>query len=219
MRPEGVPPAQVGPLELDAHVSTGLARWPHGVAGEWFGQQCYGGGSYSISHGNFSLTTTGATGNCAEISSPATYTSGIFESRMSFSGSQGKIADWPVFWISGQPWPQYGEIDAAEGHNGCLEVTYNHEATPGQPVGNYSVKSVGHTCITTKPGWHKVAVAWGAHSLTFYYDGQKVVQWTASWIKNKPSRIILMANEGHWGLQPGTPASLVISYVRVWGIK
>ena len=80
------------------------------------------------SNGVLDLSTSGGNRNGYSIISPNTYTSDIFEARIYFAGaSDGKIADWPAFWLSSLNWPDGGEMDLAEGLSGTLQV----ESEPG----------------------------------------------------------------------------------------
>jgi beta-glucanase (GH16 family) len=207
--PEGVAPSQVGKLLVNDS-GDDLASWPRLTA--------YGsGGSMTHSNGVLDLSTTGANRNGYSIMSPSTYTSGIFEARIYFPGaSNGKIADWPAFWLSSAwsgavSWPDGGEMDLAEGLNGTLCVTY-HYGVNGTPA---STTSLG---VTATPGWHVVTGVWSAGRWDIYYDGKLADTISGSYVVSDPMNIILSAYQGRLGNQPSVASTVKVSYLRVWSL-
>jgi beta-glucanase (GH16 family) len=207
--PEGVPASQVGKLLVN-DTGDNLASWPRLTA--------YGsGGSLTHSGGVLSLSTTGGNRNGYSIMSPKTYTSGIFQARIYFPGaSNGKIADWPAFWLSSAwsgavSWPNGGEMDLAEGLNGNLSVTYHYgdNGTPEQTT------SFG---VTSAPGWHVVTGVWSTGRWDIYYDGKLVKTISGSYVVNDPMNIILSAYQGKYGNQPSVPSTVKVSSLQVWSL-
>ena len=209
VKPAGVPASTVGKLLVN-DTGNELASWP---------RQARGGesGSISHSHGVLYLSTTGANGNGYSIISPHTYTSGIFEARIYFPGARdGKVADWPAFWLSSAwsgavGWPDGGEMDLAEGLSGVLYDSY-HYGVQG------SERSITKTFATSAPGWHTITGVWKADEWEVYYDG-KLVKWIfGPYVANHPMNVILSQYQGNLGNQPGVAATLRISYLRIWSV-
>jgi hypothetical protein len=205
--PMGVPASQVGKLLVN-DTGDNLARWPR--------QQRGTGGTMTHSNSVLELSTSGANNNGYSIISPNTYRSGIFEARLYFPGARnGKIADWPAFWLSSAwsgavSWPDGGEMDLAEGLSGDLTVTY-HYGDNGTP------EFTSPFPVTSAPGWYVVTGVWTKGRWAVYYNG-KLVKTISGVVVNDPMNIILTAFEGNYGNQPGQPSTLKVSYVRVWSL-
>ncbi len=164
------------------------------------------------SNGVLDLSTSGRNGNGYSIISPNTYTSGIFEARICFPGaSDGKIADWPAFWLSSLNWPDGGEMDLAEGMSGTLSATYHYGV-------NGTAESSGSFPVTSAPGWHVITGAWTTGRWDVYYDGKLVKTFSASYVKNDAANIILSAYTGKYGHLPGEPSTVKVSYLRIWSL-
>jgi hypothetical protein len=209
--PDGVPASHVGALMQNLSGPDILLTYHQGVMA---GTDCSSPPLGLDTTMGVDLHTDGRT-ECAALSSPVTYGTGIFEARIWFDGGGGdSIANWPAFYLVGSPWPAAGEIDAAEGMHGCLQVTY-HFGTRQNP------RQDGPYCVTSTPGWHVVTVVRAPGDLqtgrvdTVYYDGRQV--WTGSgFVVASPEYIVVSNNEGQYGRQPGDAADLWINYVRVW---
>jgi len=206
--PAGVPASQVGKLLVN-DTGDNLASWPRLTA--------YGaGGTMTHSNGVLYLSTSGANANGYSIISPNTYTSGIFEARIYFPGaSDGKIADWPAFWLSSAwsgavSWPDGGEMDLAEGLAGDLGVAYHYGI-------NGMLRSITRFSVTSAPGWHTITGLWKAGQWDTYYDGNLVKTITGV-VVNDPMNVILSAYTGQYGHLPGVPSTLEVSYLRVWSL-
>jgi beta-glucanase (GH16 family) len=204
-----VPASQVGKLLVN-DTGDNLASWPRLTA--------YGaGGTMTHSNGVLDLSTSGGDRNGYSIISPNTYTSGIFEARIYFPGaSDGKIADWPAFWLSSWQsgavsWPDGGEMDLAEGLTGDLSVTY-HYGINGTP------ESTTPFSVTSAAGWHVVTGVWSTGRWDVYYDGRLVKTISGSYVVNDPMNIILSAYTGQYGHLPGEPSTVKVSYLRVWSL-
>jgi Glycosyl hydrolases family 16 len=203
--PTGVPASRVGKLLLN-DTGDDLASWPR--------QQRGTGGTMTHSNGVLDLSTSGADADGYSIISPNSYTSGIFEARVYFpSAANGKIADWPAFWLSSAwsgavSWPAGGEMDLAEGLGGDLCVTY-HYGPNGTP------ESTMPFSVTSAPGWHVVTGVWSTGKWDIYYDG-RLVKTISRVVVNHPMNIIFTAYQGNHGNQPGARSTLDVSYLRVW---
>jgi hypothetical protein len=206
--PTGVPASRAGKLLVN-DTGDDLASWPR----SWHGT----GGTMTHSNGELSLFTSGANQNGYSIISPNTYTSGIFEARIYFPrASDGKIADWPAFWLdSASPdaasWPFGNEMDLAEGLAGdlCVVYHYSDHRTPAATI---------PFTVTSAPGWHVVTGVWSTRQWDVYYDGKLVKTFSASYVNNDPMNIILSAYTGQYGHLPGEPSTLKVSYLRVWSL-
>jgi hypothetical protein len=204
--PTGVPASQVGQLLVN-DTGDDLASWPR--------QQRGTGGTMTHSNGVLSLSTSGANNNGYSIISPKTYTSGIFEARIYFpAASDGKVADWPAFWLSSAwanatPFPNGGEADLAEAMGGDLMVTYHYGANNSQ-LGSYG--------ITSTPGWHTITGVWKTGEWDIYYDGKLVKTLNSGVVVNDPMNVIFTQYQGNLGLQPGVPATMQVQYLRIWSV-
>jgi beta-glucanase (GH16 family) len=133
---------------------------------------------------------------------------------------------WPGFWFCGDhSWPP--EIDAVEiVNNGKWNSTNeSFHNVHGKFVGKVHDKSY-------KPGFdyaddfHTFAVEWTPNIVRHYVDDRLVVEREFEWRQNngkdgEPSPVVL--NLGVGGIWPGPPtdlaefpASLDVSYIRVW---
>jgi beta-glucanase (GH16 family) len=218
--PAGVPLAQVGSLRtyLDGD----------GIAAAWKPLRyntCNGMGAIRWSDGQLHLSTDGTANNGAAVISPGPYTSGIFEAKINFAAAaDGKIADWPAFWLSSGAsgklaWPYGGELDAAEGLGGSLGITYHYNANGPDPTSPDAPTNTATYQVTTTPGWHVVTVVWTAHRFDVYYQGTLVKTISGSFVQNSPMNVIFDMTAGQPGHQPGQPASMDVAYVRIWAVN
>lgn len=219
--PIGVPAAQAGSLFVDLTGDNLASAWlPLSY------NTCNGKGSISESDGMLHLSSDGTANNGAAVISPSTYSSGIFEAKINFAAaSDGKIADWPAFWLSSGwsgslPWPYGGELDAAEGlGSGILSVTYHYNANGPNPASAYAPTYTEIFPVTPTPGWHVVTVVWTTQRFDVYYEGKLVKTITGSFVQNTPMHVILDMTSGAWGHHPTQPASMDVAYVRIWGVN
>jgi len=209
--PDGVPASEVGAAVQNLSGPDILRTYHQGVMA---GTHCSSPPVQLDPTNGVALHTDGQDG-CTALSSPVTYGAGIFEARIWFAGGgKSSIANWPAFYMVGDPWPSSGEIDAAEGMDGCLQVTYHFGVTE-------SPQQDGPYCVTSTPGWHVVTIVRAPGDSqtgpvdSVYYDGRKV--WTGSgYVVSSPEYIVVSNNEGPHGRQPGDAADLWINYIRVW---
>jgi len=207
--PDGVPASEVGALELNL---TGAGLLGSFISGANAGDDCSPGtnGSYSTdSHGDVSLTTSGALANCAELYSPQRYTYGIFEARLDLpAGADGTIANWPAFWLVGPDWPAGGEFDIMEGLDGTQAVHFHYSAgNPGWPQ------------PSIRPGWHTFTGVWGPGYISVWIDGNQVMSWASPDVTSVPMEVLFDMTTGTAGYTTGQPSTMTVSYLRVWAWK
>jgi Glycosyl hydrolases family 16 len=203
--PDGVPATQVGKLVLNDPAAALWKTWDHTSLG---GADCETPGTFALTAGVLGLTTSGAFGNCAKITSPAAYRYGIFEARIwAQAGPGGFVANWPAFWMVGQHWPVDGEIDAFEGLGGYDSATFHYGASNWQ---------LTKRDAALKPGWTVVDVVWKPHLLAVYYNGRKFVEWDSPVITSQPMLVTFDSTTGQGGYTTGQPSTLRIDYLRIW---
>jgi len=164
------------------------------------------------------LHTTGRIGSCAEVRSPQTWTAGVFEAKVWFAGDSSGAADWPAWWMSGNPWPNMGEIDAAEAgwnsYTRCLSATWHYNANG--PSGSYSPASSGSTCISRRaPAWYLIDIVREPNGVVqVWYNGN--LKWQrATGLAPQPENMLVNITAAY----PSRPADVILSYVRVWDFR
>lgn len=203
--PDGVPAAKVGSLELNDDAS---GIWNTFVHAALTGDDCTTKGAVALGSAVLDLTTSGQFGNCAEITSKASYTYGIYEARIWVqAGPDGTIANWPAFWLDGSHWPADGEIDAFEGLRGYDSASFHYGA-------HNSVLTNQDAALN--PGWNIVDVVWEPEMLAVYYNGRQFVAWHSLVITSQPMRILFDSTAGTSGYTTGEPSTLMVGYLRIW---
>jgi beta-glucanase (GH16 family) len=130
-------------------------------------------------------------------------TYGYFEARINLEGSNGKIDNWPAFWLDGQSWPKDGELDVMEGLGGYAAYHFHSPSGgPGQAVkGDYT-------------GWHIFGALWEPGKVSFYYDNVLVGTITEG-ITSSPQFIILNLGLGINSIQ-NVPSTMQVDWVHVY---
>jgi hypothetical protein len=119
----------------------------------------------------------------------------------------GFVANWPSFWATGQNWPVTGEIDVAEGLTPG-EMWANYHSSPGAQ--NSGFLGSNYT------GWHVFAALWTTSTVTYYYDGVQVEQYTTG-TASAPLFLVMdqMMNPSEGGPNV-VPATALFDYVHVY---
>lgn len=113
------------------------------------------------------------------------------------------IANWPGLWLTGQTWPNTGEIDVMEGFG---TSQYHIEYGPSTS----QVSNPGGIGGTTA-GTHTYGVLWSITGVTFVYDGVVVGSETAA--LSGPMYLVMENSLG----SPSVPgATVTVRDVRVW---
>jgi beta-glucanase (GH16 family) len=133
------------------------------------------------------------------------FTYGYAEARIYLPGVSGLAANWAAFWTDGQSWPADGEMDIMETLNG--HACYHFHSNGGGP---------GACAGGDYTGWHTFGAEWDANQVLYFYDGVKVGT-IASGITGMPMYLILENSlSGAYGGPSVIPATVQVSYVRVW---
>lgn len=180
---------------------------------------CYNPNNVTVNNGTLVLTARTATeSGCNTRNEVAKYSSGMIESYNKFDFTYGYIEAsiwnpagtgvWPAFWTdgSGLNWPTTGEIDTMECYGTDASCSYHYHYSGGGPGGNSTV-------IGSTTGFHTYAADWEPGSITWYYDGKQVWQYTTG-IISVPQFIIL--NLGLQSTSSTVPSKMIVDYVRVW---
>jgi Ca2+-binding RTX toxin-like protein len=132
------------------------------------------------------------------------FTYGYAEARITLEGSDGKIANWPTFWLDGQNWPYDGEIDIMEGLEGLASwhFHYAHGDPGGSAPGDFT-------------GTHVFGALWEPGSISYFYDGVKVGTITSG-VTSAPMYIIINNAMGPWGGETVIGADMAVDYVHVY---
>ena len=90
--------------------------------------------------------------------------------------------------------------------DGTGNSSYHYHYSGGGPGGDVNVPGA-------TSGWHTYAADWEPGVITWYYDGQRVWQYTTG-ITSSPQYVILqLALSSN---QSAVPAMMKVKYVRVW---
>lgn len=235
--PSGVPGQwrQVFNDEFTAK-STDRSKWNTGWFGDGITQgvnpeevACYSPGNLAYGGGSVRMMFTRRAQVCGGRSKPYTgamlttmnkfeFTYGYVETRMWVAGLNGKIVNWPGFWLNGHTWPNDGEIDILEGLGGNAAYNLHWGSSPA------AAAQMGSAVKGNFTGWHTFGVDWQPNSITFYYDGRKATPINTSAYGRNPApgnvipaakHYLIMGNSSA-GPKPVATASLFVDYVRIW---
>jgi hypothetical protein len=191
------------------------------------------------SGGTIKLTTSGRRGSCVALVSPGAYSSGVIEADLYFPalpGKPGAIANWTSFWLSGQTWPNDGELDAVEVEpvDGRNAVTW-HSGTASAPfvaaTSDYFPTRLPVQSANLNPGWHTVDIVYAKGFFAVYYDGRQYTSYTSSHVTGHPLNVYVTMTdtpdnswvEGRIGGPPvnsdSSPATLMLKYLRIWSYR
>jgi Glycosyl hydrolases family 16 len=130
------------------------------------------------------------------------------EYKATLPSAGGQIANWPGLWLTGQNWPQTGEIDVMEGFGTSqFHIEYGPS---GSTFGSSGFSNPGGVGGVT-PGTHTYGVLWTTTGVTFVYDG--VVVGTEPVPLSGPMYLVMENSLG----SPSVPgATVTVRDVRVW---
>jgi beta-glucanase (GH16 family) len=199
---------------------------------------CYDPAQVSVSGGNLELTAVSASpaGCIKKDGSAASYASGLvmshglydfaygfIEARIFLPPGSGTPENWAAFWVTGQVWPEDGEIDVMETLGGGSDTrwTYHYDSDTGPGTTHSQITGTPNNLLVGGSGWHVFGADWQTDSITFYYDGANVGSIAASdlaggaAIASTPHYFIL--NLGLNGNYPvSVPSTMKVDYVRHW---
>lgn len=229
-----------GSLELTESGSQ-LTSW--NVTSSYCTEQSWGVPDGSVgtdADGDATISTTGATGSCAALISPQSYSSAVIEAEIDFPalpGSPGTIADWTSFWLTnGSQWPQDGELDAVEAEpvTGVNAVAW-HSGSTGNvfsaSTDDFFPTQLPKDGTNLSPGWHTVDIVYTQGFMAVYYDGQEYTSYSSGNVTGDPLNIYLTTSVtpdissvdqvigGPPRNSSSQPATMAIKYVKVWSFK
>jgi hypothetical protein len=118
--------------------------------------------------------------------------------------ASGTVANWPALWLTGQVWPEDGEIDVMEGGGGYTAFHIHYGSGSGTAQGGTA---------NDLSGTHTYGVLWTTTGVTFLYDG--AVVGTATEAMTSP--MFLVMENSYSSADPTVfPSTLDVRYVRVW---
>ena len=142
---------------------------------------------------------------------------GVFEARLRLPKGRGL---WPAFWTLNATGGQPPEIDIMEflGHDVHTTYVVAHSREKGRHVARN--REVPHAMDVTAE-FHVFAVDWRPRTLTYFIDGEQVMQIPTPPDMHRPMYMLLnLAVGGRWGGMPDAatrfPATYEVDWVRVW---
>jgi Ca2+-binding RTX toxin-like protein len=142
-------------------------------------------------------------GGIVQTANSFSQTFGYFEARINLAGHNGKIDNWPAFWLAGKNWPTNGELDVMEGLAG--DAAYHFHSPSGGP---------GSNVAGDYTGWHVFGALWEPGKVSFYYDNHLVGAITSG-ITNAPQYIILNLGIGKESLKYA-PSEMQVDWVHAY---
>lgn len=162
------------------------------------------------------MVTTGPAYSVEGRPTRYTFTYGYVEARLRIPAGAGL---WPAFWLLPADEDSTPEIDVLE--------TINDDTTAARFHLHYrqgtAYRSLGHTFRgpDLAQGWHRFAVEWRPHRITWIVDGRARWQVTGDLVPDEPMYLVLNLAVG--GDYPGPPdattvfpAAVRADWIRVW---
>jgi beta-glucanase (GH16 family) len=134
------------------------------------------------------------------------FTYGLVQARVYVPAASGHIVNWPALMTLGQSWPEDGEDDILEGVDGTICVRFHSPQN--------ALTGAGRCLPTVTGGWITVAVDWEPGSATWYYNGIEVASTTE--VTDQPMYLAIVYTASDKAPELATPATLRVTYVRVW---
>ncbi len=144
-------------------------------------------------------------GGLVQTSASFSQSYGYFEARINLAGHNGKIDNWPAFWLVGKNWPTDGELDVMEGLGG--DAAYHFHSPSGGP---------GSDVAGDFTGWHVFGALWEAGKVSFYYDN-KLVGAITSGITNAPQFLVLNMGVGAESIK-SAPSEMQVDWVHAYSV-
>ena len=158
---------------------------------------------------------------------------GRLEARIKTPAGSGM---WPAFWmlgsslVSGNTWPDCGEIDILEGKGSEPFRAYGTVHGPGYFGGNGTQRgSVYDNNAPLSDGYHVYAIEWRPNAIDFYFDSYKYYTISSALVKpnkwvfnNEFYLIINLATGGNFepNLDPNIQsATMSLDYIRYYSIN
>jgi hypothetical protein len=191
---------------------------------DWFGGSgpvdssetaCYSPSHVTESGGSLNLLLT-ASSTCGYANTGALvntfghfdFTYGVVQAHVYIPASSSAMANWPAVWTDGEgTWPTTGEDDIMEGLGGTACANF-HYGTSSAAIQD------GPVCAGSLTGWHTFASDWEPGSVTYYYDGAQVAQYTQG-ITSTPQYAILDYTTAS-GDAIVLPATMMVNSVQVY---
>ncbi|MBV8652434.1 MAG: glycoside hydrolase family 16 protein, partial [Alphaproteobacteria bacterium] len=194
---------------------------------EYYSDPSVGVNPFSQQNGELTITASpgsnsaGLPYNSGTINTEGVFsqTYGYFEMRAELPQGKGL---WPAFWMlpSDNSWPP--ELDALE--------AFGQTNANGEGGANlYHVGAISGNSSQSNGGWQSVSaniynsyntygVMWDPQHVTYYFDGQEVMQITTPSDMNKAMYLIAnLAAGGNWPGDPnGETAQMKIDYIRAF---
>lgn len=190
-------------------------------------EEAMGINPFSVSGGVATITASELTSEQSYAAYGATHASGMLNTLGSFSQKYGYFemraempvaaGAWPAFWLLPSPYEPGMEADIMEGLGATPNVDYRR-AYGGE---GGSETQYDNALKLNPAGFHTYGMLWTEQTVSFYYDGVKVLEGATPSTWTSPMSLIINLAVGGWGGEPDPgafPASLKIDYVRVYDL-
>lgn len=133
------------------------------------------------------------------------------EARVFFTGSAGRVNNWPAWWAVADPWACGGEHDIAEGLGGNLCVNYHRGCWPDNE------KRFGRAIPGRWPGgWHTYTLLRGREQADVFWDGQRVASYPTDDDGDGEALVLNLGRDSSRAPVTGWTAGMKVAYVRAW---